>query len=160
LSPEDQRLAIRQDIEKWLTDWGITAKEEDPPNESIRWIVSFQPESAFRIVVARKAVDYSWLQMETGLTLAEEHRQILVALDEDARDRFMLDFRIKMASMPVGYSLNFSKADTIMEGITIGLNILEDPLLRSGFFRRHHQIQSAAQVAVLMVQKMARFQAW
>lgn len=153
-------MSNREKIEGWLKDWEISFTEEEPANESYDWVISFKPSPSFRTVVAQKAVDYSWIQLECSLALVDDHLKTLAALDEATREEFMHDFRIQMASLPVGYTISLDEQTGLMTRITLGLNVLEDPLQRAGFFRRHHQIQSAAQIAVLMIQKMARLKGW
>lgn len=150
-------MSDRETIISWLTDWGVGVQDEALPDESFAWVISLKPESAFSVTLARKAVDYTWLQMECALNLVQDHRDALTSMDDDSRDKFIFNLRLKMASLPVGYTLIVDENDGILSGIVIGLNILEDPLQRAGFFRRHHQVQSAAQIAAIMVQRMARF---
>jgi hypothetical protein len=150
-------------IEGWLADAGLEAQEVELDEEVVddfAWALMFKGV-AFKIVVAHRAVEWNALMMEVSLNVADDHIELLRGLDPDVRDRFMHDLRILLLQQPVGYQLRFLDDEPeILSAFTVGLTAMEEPLQRSGFFRRNHQLQSASLLAVQVIRKLARFGTW
>lgn len=149
-------------ITQWLDAENIPY-EPSNAEEGTRfaWALIMRPPGALSTALAARAAPHSDLLMEVTVAVADQHKDILRTLDPDARARFMFDLHLALLGKPTGYSLEVSEDDpSVVSRIIVGHRVLEDPLTRAGFFRRQHQIQSAALLVVTMFQKLDRFRAW
>lgn len=150
-------------VEEWLEIAGFEygdAVVEAPAADDFRWALNFAGGN-YLTFAAQRDVEPNWVVMQVSVTIADSHLAILRKLSEDVRDRFIFDLRIALLDQPVGQQLRFHDEDPeILAEITIGLHVLEDPLQMSGFFRRNHQLQSAAMLGAQMMRKLARFEDW
>jgi len=147
-------------IEQWLQDAGIESAEiEAEPASEYAWALGFK--APLDVAAAHKAVEHNHLLMQLTLNVSEEHEAALRALGDEEREDFNFALRIALLERPVGYQLTLAEDnDTVLKQLTFGINVYEDPLQRAGFFRRNHQLQSAALLAAVMVRRLAQLGKW
>ena len=148
-------------VEQWLDDVEIGHKPFDLEGEDgYRWAILAESRP-FNMVIAQREAGFPCLTMQVSLSVAENHRETLRALDADTRDRFLFDLRITLLQKPVGHNLVYGTDEPeIPVQVLFVYNLFEVPPERSGFMRRHHQLQQAAQLAGQMFQKLERFNEW
>lgn len=157
----------KAEIQRWLDDARLTHRDAEIPKNSddvqTQWALVAETKP-FPILVAQQGEGYSRIVMQATVTVAALHVEALEALDPDDRDRFLHDLRIHLLNMPVGYQLGFKREDESASGVladlVFGYNLFEDPPTRAGFFRRVHQIQTAALLGSELLKKMKRFGRW
>lgn len=156
---------VEQDtVVGWLEQQRITEYDTDPGplEEGFLWAVTFRPENRYRVVIGQRHVQWNDLAMQISVTISDDHREGLEALDQDTREMLWYDLRIALLQKPVGYSLDFSgdEENELLAGVNVGYRLLEDNLTKAGFFRRHHQLQSASTLAIQLLKKAIRFGEW
>ena len=115
----------------------------------------------FSVVVAQREGDRAHIFLQARIKVSPEHLTVLESIDEHRRALFVTDVHLALFQQPVGFMLGYHEDDsTIPREITFGFNMLEDEPQRSGFFRRHHQVVTAAQLAVTMFKKLALIGTW
>jgi hypothetical protein len=145
-------------VTKWLDqeaiDFAPAVELREP--EKFAWAILMSPKGLFSSTVAARAVEWSDLSIELNLGIAESHREALSALPPKIRERFLFDLRIALLERPIGHVIELPESPPLVPlRVTIGCRIFEEPITRAGFFRRHHQVQSAALIAATMIQKIA-----
>jgi hypothetical protein len=155
----------RDAIETWLDDAGLPYEPfefgEDDSAESYQWGLTVSGQ-AFGLLVAQRKADYNYVFLQVGLGVADGHQELLLSLDESIRRDFVYDLRLALLASPVGHNMEFEREDCtdVPTRVMFGVNLLEDAIVRSGFLRRNHQIQSAAQLAATMFQKLSNKGTW
>jgi hypothetical protein len=148
-------------IIRWLDEHGVS-HEDAPlePDSGYRWAIRTVSQP-FSTVVAQREVDRPHLFFQVGIGVADEHRAVLDQLDETARGLFLLDLRIALYQQPVGHLIQVDPDDpSTPTVVTIGYNMLEEEPQRAGFFRRLHQMQTAAQLTSTFFKKLAHLGDW
>lgn len=152
-------------VQEWLDRVGVerqTVTEHVAVEEiEVDWAIAFQTAGGYTTVVAHPPVDFTRLLMQVELSVSDDHQSVLAELTENTRDRFYHDLRITLLQQPVGHYLDFAdEQPRVLKSLIFQLNLFEDPVQMAGFFRRHHQLQSAAKLGAQMVKKLARFEEW
>lgn len=147
-------------IVRWLSDLELGV-EDIEATQGVEWAIITEPHP-FRVVVERPAVEWAQLVMQVNLGISPVHVDPFVALPTENRDGFLIDLRLHLNALPVGHRLIFEeKSDpSTLQGVQFLLNLFEEQVTRAGFFRRHHQLQSAGRSASLMFQKLALYERW
>lgn len=150
---------MRDDVEGWLSEAGLSYEEvELEEGAPYKW--GLIVDQNFKALVAERDTRFPHLFIQVAVNVSPPHREALEGVDEDTRDRFLFDLRIALAKLPVGASLRVSDGDPIPTDVVFGYNLMEEPIQRSGFFRRNHQLQQAARLTATMFQKFVRFREW
>ncbi|MCH7477113.1 MAG: DUF2299 family protein [SAR324 cluster bacterium] len=155
----------RDQIETWLEDAGLSYEPHPLEKDSgYEWgiLVSGQP---FGVLVAQRPADYSFIYLQISVAVSESHLEVLRGLDEHARVSFVYDLRLALHAQPVGHVIEFEETEdgeptNVPARVTLGTNLLEDPLVRAGFLRRNHLMQAAAHIVALMFKKVAHRGGW
>lgn len=148
-------------VTQWLEEEGVEAVDAEIPEEDVLWAITFRVSGRFQTLVAHRNVEPTDISMQTSLDVAPNHQEALKAASADDRDSFMYDLRVALLQSPVGYTLEFSDDEPeIWTKVWFGLRLFEENVTKAGFFRRHHQLQSAAALAAVMIQKFERFGTW
>ena len=148
-------------VRGWLDDQRLEYDAVEPPTEDGRkhlWALAVS--ATFNTLVTQVDAPYNHLTMQVRISVSKAHLETLAAVEVDDRDRFLYDFQITMHQQPIGFALEVAEERKVVQGFIVGINLLEEEIQRAGFFRRLHQIQSAAAVGAKMLQKLHRFQAW
>lgn len=156
-------MVSEEQVRKWLAQQDVeaTQAELDEDEEEAHWALVFRVPGRYQTLVVHRKVEYTNIAMQTSINVSPDHQEALRKADEDRRDRFIYDLRIKLLETPVGHSLEFSEDEPkICTRAWFGLQLFEENVTRAGFFRRHHQIQSAATLTAVMLQKFERFPEW
>lgn len=149
----------RSAVEQWLREVGLESDDsvEIDVGDPMKWYLAYQGGS-FRTVVLCPDEEFDRLQMQVGVNIAEQHREILAGLSEDDRDMFVFILRETLVSKPVGYNLEMD--GSIPARMMFGLNIWDDTVDKTSFMRRNHQLQTVAVHGVLIFRKLERFGPW
>ncbi|MEX2599724.1 MAG: DUF2299 family protein [Dehalococcoidia bacterium] len=148
-------------VETWIQEQGL---ETEPvtldAGSGYTWALAVRGQP-FTMLVAQKAVEHSHLFLQVRITVSEPHAQALRDLPEQKRLLFAHDLRIGLLQQAVGHGIDYAEEDpTMPTSVLFGYNVLEDSLQRAGFFRRNHQMQSAALLAAQYFQKVALLGDW
>lgn len=153
---------VKQDlIHEWLASMDLDYEPVDLDTDSgYTWGLRTAAKP-FGVVVAQREGDWPHIFLQVSVNVSPQHLDVLESMDERARALFVADLNLALFQQPVGFVLAFNEGDpTIPREMTFGLNMLEDDPQRAGFFRRHHQIVTAAQLAVTMFKKLEILGGW
>ena len=150
----------RSEIARWLEQAGVSFEEvELQADTPADWAIITEAKP-YQVFVAEPSKFDTGLRMELQLGVSDEHRESLAKLAKDDLDRFLFDLRLALLERPVGFNIVRPSEEALPAAVRFAINVLEDPLTKAGFFRRHHQLQTAAMFAATMFQKMHRFHSW
>lgn len=148
----------RATVEGWLAGLGLSVDAtEVEVDENVEWGLAFRG-GPFLTAVVQPAGHRTYLDLQVAVRVSDDHREALASLGVDDRDMFEFLLREALLSRPVGY--NLETTDGVPSRLVVGLKLFHDSATESGFFRRNHQIQTAATHGALLFRKVERFGPW
>lgn len=152
----------RTTVADWLEGLGVPyVSSVELTDLDYEWALRIGEEDGPQVLAVQQGKEFNNVRLQTSINVSTQHREVLRSVGEDVRDAFYHDLRITLLQQPIGSSLSFLEDEPgILADFTIGINLLDDQVTRSVFFRRHHQVRSATTLAVVMIQKIVRFETW
>lgn len=142
----------------WLTDAGIESEPVEVLPE-FRWGLRTAGHP-YGVTIGEKDSEWPTVMMEIRLAVSPQHAEALEAVTEDERDAFVYDLRMALLRQPVGQAIEFDEETGLMARVVLGTQLMEDPITRAGFFRRHHQLQTSGIIVSQLLKRLDRFRSW